>query len=85
MITAGSGTSPKVWSAVTVRGPSVAMGSSRSATTTGRYWVVEPPQAGEDLQRADQVEQREPWVEDECDRVVLLGCHVHAPWVCVAV
>jgi hypothetical protein len=46
--------------------------------------VTEPPQAGEDLQRADQIQQREPWVEHECDRVVLLGCHVHAPWVCVA-
>jgi hypothetical protein len=41
--------------------------------------VVEPPQAGEDLQRADQIQQREPWVEHECDRLLLLGCHVHAP------
>jgi len=38
--TAGSGTWSKVWSAVTVSGPSVAMGSMRSATTTGRYWSL---------------------------------------------
>jgi hypothetical protein len=34
-------------------------------------------------QRADQIQQREPWVEDECDCLQLLGCHDHAPWVCV--
>jgi hypothetical protein len=33
--------------------------------------VAEPPQAGEDLQRADQVQQREPWVEHERDRLLL--------------
>jgi hypothetical protein len=38
--TVGSGTSPKVWSAVTVSGPSVGIGSIRSATTTGRYWSL---------------------------------------------
>jgi hypothetical protein len=43
MTTAGSGTSPKVWSAVTASGPSVAMGSSRWARTTGRYWSVNLP------------------------------------------
>jgi hypothetical protein len=37
--------------------------------------VVELPQAGEDLQRPDQIQQREPWVEHERDRLLLLGCH----------
>src|SRR5215217_7031682 len=77
--TAGSGTSPKMRSAVTVSGPSVAMGSSRSATITGPVLVVELPQAGKDLQRTDQVEQREPWVEHERDGLLLLGCH-HLPF-----
>jgi len=40
IITDGSATSSKVWSAMTVSGPSVGMGSSRSATTTGRYWSL---------------------------------------------
>jgi hypothetical protein len=40
--TAGSGTSSKVLSAMTVRGVSVGMGSIRSATTTGRYWSLKP-------------------------------------------
>jgi hypothetical protein len=31
------------------------------------------------MQRTDQIQQGEPWVEHERDRVVLLGCHVHAP------
>jgi hypothetical protein len=41
--------------------------------------VVELPQAGEDLQRADQIQQREPWVEHEHHRLLLLGCH-HLPF-----
>jgi hypothetical protein len=45
--------------------------------------VVEPPQAGEDLQRTDQVEQREPWVEHERDRLRLGSCHYPPPWVWV--
>jgi hypothetical protein len=41
--------------------------------------VAEPSQAGEDLQRADQIQQREPWVEHERDRLRLLGCHDPTP------
>jgi hypothetical protein len=40
--TVGSGTSANVLSAMTVRGVSVGMGSSRSATTTARYWSLNP-------------------------------------------
>jgi hypothetical protein len=43
--------------------------------------VVELPQAGEDLQRADQIQQREAWVEHERHRLLLLGCH-HLPFRC---
>src|SRR5512132_2122615 len=38
--TSGSGTWSKVWSAITLSGPSVGRGSIRSATTTGRYWSL---------------------------------------------
>ena len=41
--------------------------------------VAEPTQTGKDLQRADQVEQREPWIEHERDRLLLLGCHLPPP------
>jgi hypothetical protein len=37
--------------------------------------IAEPPKTGKDLQRADEVEQREPWVEHERDRLLLLGSH----------
>src|SRR5215207_945183 len=73
--TAGSGTSSKVLSAMTVRGVSVGMGSIRSATTTGRYWSLKPLQDREDMQRSDHVEERDSWVEHVRDRLGFLGCH----------
>jgi len=51
------------------------MGSSGSATTTGRYWSLNLRRLEKTLQRADQVEERQPWVEHERDRLLLLGCH----------
>jgi hypothetical protein len=49
MTTVGSGTSPKVRSAVTVSGPSVGVGLEPLGHHHRPVLVVELPQAGEDL------------------------------------
>jgi hypothetical protein len=69
--TAGSGTSPKVRSAVTVSGPSVAMGDQVVGHHHRPVLVADLPQAGKDLQRTDQIQQREPSGKHERDRLRL--------------